>query len=120
MCVVMLPFAGAFVFLPLPVAVAALLYRWLFGTKRPEKGWVGRRNMSQGRSPQPAEVLIFLSGVCHCKEDPERTFFSIRFTRVFDSRPKSITYSSRAWLELSQPRDVVRLRGRTKSKENAA
>lgn len=47
-------------------------------------------NVSQGRSPQPAEVLVFLSGVRHRKEDPERTFFSIRFTRVFDSRPSPL------------------------------
>ena len=38
MCVAMLPFAGAFVFLLLAVAVAALLYRRLFGTRRSEKG----------------------------------------------------------------------------------
>ncbi|MDP9488216.1 MAG: helix-turn-helix domain-containing protein, partial [Actinomycetota bacterium] len=45
--------------------------------------WAHRERKDARRSP--AEVLGFLTGVRHRKEDLERAFFSTRFTRVLDA-----------------------------------
>ena len=48
-----------------------------------QKHWAHRDRKDARRSP--SEVLGFLTGVRHLKEDLERAFFSTRFTRVLDS-----------------------------------